>query len=241
MRRSSSQSKEMADPKPFIDSVTMLRERVPSFEQYPFSMPAIRHLRRLALHPRVTFFVGENGTGKSTLLEAIAAVEGINAEGGSRNFSFSTNDNVSELKTFLCGWNDPCARFERPMRISCAPNLSTTSQRKWSGWDSGAAELRCTSNRTARSFLSLIIHRFFGNGLYLLDEPEAALSPLRQMSFLAAVHDLTQAGSQFIIATHSPIIMAYPLATIYWFSEQGIAPIEYAETDHYKTTKAFLR
>ena len=89
-------------------------------------------------------------------------------------------------------------------------------------------------------FLSLVMHRFYGNGLYLLDEPEAALSPLRQLSFLAAIHDLSQSGSQFIIATHSPIIMAYPNATIYWFSDAGMAQIQYAQTEHYKTTKAFL-
>ena len=122
------------------------------------------------------------------------------------------------------------------LRAESFYNVATEMERL--GLRCGGASLHQQSH--GEKFLSLIIHRFFGNGLYLLDEPEAALSPLRQMSFLAAVHDLTQAGSQFIIATHSPIIMAYPLATIYWFSEQGIAPIEYAETDHYKTTKAFL-
>ena len=89
-------------------------------------------------------------------------------------------------------------------------------------------------------FLSLVINRFSGNGLYLLDEPEAALSPLRQLSFITAIHDLSRSGSQLIVATHSPIIMAYPNAVIYWFSEEGIAPIQYADTEHYKTTRGFL-
>ena len=84
------------------------------------------------------------------------------------------------------------------------------------------------------------MNRFYGNGLYLLDEPEAALSPLRQLSFLAAIHDLGKSGSQFIIATHSPIIMAYPNAAIYWFSDEGVLPIPYTETEHYKTTRAFM-
>jgi predicted ATPase len=89
-------------------------------------------------------------------------------------------------------------------------------------------------------FLSLVMNRFYGNGLYLLDEPEAALSPLRQLSFLAAIHDLIRSGSQFIIATHSPVIMAYPHAVIYWFSDDGIAPIQYTDTEHYKTTRTFM-
>jgi predicted ATPase len=99
---------EMAEHKPFIQFVTLLSERIPSFDKYPFSIPAIRHLRRLEIHPRVTFFVGENGTGKSTLMEAIAAAEGINVEGGSRNLSFCTNDNLSDLKDYV--------RLERPFR-----------------------------------------------------------------------------------------------------------------------------
>ena len=205
---------EMPDPQPFIQSVNLLRERVPSFEQYPFSIPAIRHLDRIEIHPRVTFFAGENGTGKSTLLEAIAAVEGINVEGGSRNFSFSTNDNSSCLKDYV--------RLERPMRslrktdayfFRAESFYNVASEMERLGVEYGERSLHRQSH--GESFLSLLLNRFCGNGLYLLDEPEAALSPLRQMSFLAAVHDLTQSGSQFIIATHSPIIMAYPCAAIY--------------------------
>jgi predicted ATPase len=89
-------------------------------------------------------------------------------------------------------------------------------------------------------FLTLMTERFSGNGLYLFDEPEAALSPQRQLTFLAALHDLVLRGGQFIIATHSPILMAYPDATIYNFTTAGIAPIEYEQTEHYKVTKAFL-
>jgi predicted ATPase len=229
----------MPDSKPFINAVTLLRERVSSFDQFPFSIPAIRHLKTLELGPRVTFFVGENGTGKSTLLEAIAAVEGINVEGGSRNFRFSTNENLSELKNYL--------RLERPMRslrktdayfFRAESFYNVASEMERLGVTYGQDSLHKQSH--GESFLSLVVHRFFGNGLYLLDEPEAALSPLRQLSFLVAVNDLTRSGSQFIIATHSPIIMAYPAATIYCFSEHGIAPIQYTETDHYKTTKAFM-
>jgi predicted ATPase len=217
----------------------MLWDRVESSDVYPFSIPAIKFLRTLRFHPRVTFFVGENGTGKSTLMEAIAAAEGINVEGGSRNFSFMTNDNSSNLKDFL--------RLERPFRslrktdayfFRAESFYNVASEMERLGVTCGQASLHRQSH--GEGFLSLVANRFYGNGLYLLDEPEAALSPIRQLSFLAAVHDLCKSGSQFIIATHSPIIMAYPNATIYSFSEGGIIPVVYAETEHFKTTKAFV-
>jgi predicted ATPase len=229
----------MMEHQPFIQFVTLLSEKVPSFDQYPFSIPAIKHLRRLEIHPRITFFVGENGTGKSTLLEAIAAAENINVEGGSKNFSFSTNNNLSSLKDFV--------RLERPFRSQRKTDAyffraesfyNVASEMERLGIVYGETSLHKQSH--GEGFLSLVINRFFGNGLYLLDEPEAALSPLRQLSFLTAIHDMSQSGSQLIIATHSPIIMAYPDATIYWFSRDGIAPIQYTDTEHYKTTKAFL-
>jgi predicted ATPase len=171
--------------------------------------------------------------------EAIAAAEGINVEGGSRNFSFSTNSNLSVLRDFV--------RLERPFRslrktdayfFRSESFYNVASEMERLGIEYGETSLHKQSH--GEGFLSLVINRFYGNGLYLLDEPEAALSPLRQLSFLAAIHDLSQSGSQFIIATHSPIIMAYPNAVIYWFSGDGIAPIRYTDTEHYKTTRAFI-
>jgi predicted ATPase len=227
------------EQQPFLQFVTLLPEKIPSFDQYPFSIPAIKHLRRLELHPQVTFFAGENGTGKSTLIEAIVAAEGINVEGGSRNFSFSTNDNASELKNFV--------RLERPFRSHRKTDAYFFRAESFFNVASEMErlEIRCGGKSLHRQshgegFLSLIANRFYGNGLYLLDEPEAALSPSRQLSFLTAIHDLSQSGSQFIIATHSPIILAYPNSVIYWFSEDGITPIQYTDTEHYKTTRAFF-
>jgi len=227
------------DREPFVKYVSLVRERVPSFTEYPFSIPAIQHLDQLDLGASVTFFVGENGTGKSTLLEAISVVAGLNAEGGSRNHTFHTRDTHSMLKD--------CLRLGRGIRSSRRSdafflraetfyNLSTECERL--GVEYGGRSLHDQSH--GESFLSLVLNRFFGNGLYLLDEPEAALSPLRQMSLLVAMHDLVATGSQFIIATHSPIIMAFPDAVIYRFSETGIAPVKYTETDHYRITKNFL-
>jgi predicted ATPase len=166
-------------------------------------------------------------------------LQGLNPEGGSRNFNFSTRDSHSNLAKCLrtgrgartVGKSD--AFF---LRAESFYNVATAAERI--GMVYGEKSLHDQSH--GESFMSLILNRFSGNGLYLLDEPEAALSPSRQLTFLRAIHDLIQDGSQFVIATQSPILMGYPNSTIYWFSNSGIAPVEYSETEHYKITKAFL-
>ena len=231
---------------PFIASLELLRHRVPDFGIYPFCIPALRNLHALKMNPTVTFFVGDNGTGKSTLLEAIAIVEGFNPEGGSRNFSFATRESHSEL----C----QCLRLARGLRrmrrtdgfffrAESYFNVATEIERSEKDIPGllrlyGGKSLHEQSH--GESFLSLVLNRLQGNGIYLFDEPEAALSPSRQMTFLAAMHDLVKRGSQFVIATHSPILMAYPGATIYQFTDASIDAISYRETEHYKVTKAFL-
>jgi predicted ATPase len=226
-------------PEPFIKDLTILPERVSSFETYPFSIPAIRQLSQLDFHPKVTFFAGENGSGKSTLLEAIAILQGLNPEGGSRNFNFATRESHSNLAR--------CLRLGRGMRAlrnsdafffraESFYNVATEAERI--GMVYGDKSLHEQSH--GESFMALILNRFSGNGLYLLDEPEAALSPSRQLSFLAAIYQLVENGSQFVIATQSPILLGYPDCTICWFSNSGIAPIGYTDTEHYKVTKAFL-
>jgi predicted ATPase len=229
----------LTDP-PFLKSVTLRREWVESFEVYPYSIPAIKHLATLELHPRVTFFVGENGTGKSTLLEAIAVAEGFNAEGGSRHAMFTTqatHDESLPRKLWL-GKNKIPRSDSFFLRAESFYNLSTYIQQI--GYSHAYGDRPLHEQSHGEAFLSLMIHRLSGNGLYLFDEPEAALSPQRQMTFLTALHDLVERGGQFIIATHSPIIMAYPDATILHFSETGIQPIAYQDTEHYKVTRAFL-
>jgi len=228
----------MLAAKPFIDSISLKREFVPSFDVYPFSIPAIRHLHSLKLHPRVTFFIGENGSGKSTLLEAIAVAEGFNAEGGSRNFMFKTRDTHSELHKCI-----GLARGVRRARhdsffLRAESFYNVASYADEIGVRYGSTSLHAQSH--GESFLTLFVERFTGNGLYLLDEPEAALSPQRQLTFLAALHDLVQRDSQFLIATHSPIVLAYPHAIIYALTENGIEQVAYEETEHYKVTRAFL-
>lgn len=231
---------------PFVKRVTLLRDDVPDFTAYPYSLPLIRSMDMLELHPKVTFVVGENGSGKSTLLEAIAVAMGFNAEGGSRNFSFSTRASHSTLHEYL-----RIARSTRKprtgffLRAESFFNVSTEIERLDEG-PGGGRIISAYGNRSlheqshGESFMALMINRFSGGGFYLLDEPEAALSPTRQLAVLARLHDLVRQGSQFIIATHSPILMAYPDALIYACSQDGLSPVAYEATEHYKITREFL-
>src|SRR5579862_3015647 len=219
----------------YLVDMRLKSEGVDSFEKYPFSLSAVRPLRRkrLEFHPAVTFFIGENGSGKSTLLEAIAVACGFNAEGGSRNFRFGTRDSHSELHRFLS-----IARgIQRPrdgffLRAESFFNVATEIEKLDAepgagppiGPSYGQRALHEQSH--GESFLALLLNRFRGEGLYLLDEPEAALSPSRQLSVITRIHDLVLQKSQFIIATHSPILMAYPEAYIYTFSPKGIERVK---------------
>jgi predicted ATPase len=233
----------------YVTEIKLNRSKVPSFDEYPFSLPAVRFLDTLELHPKVTFFVGENGSGKSTLLEAIAVNWGFNAEGGTKNFNFNTHSSHSSLHEYIRlskGTKKPRDGFflraesffnvataidkidEDPFPFSAPPLINTY----------GGKSLHEQSH--GESFLSLMMHRFSGDGFYIFDEPEAALSPQRQLASLVRIHDLIQDNSQFVIATHSPIIMAYPDSFIYDFSCEGIQRINYYDTEHYRVMYNFL-
>ncbi len=230
----------------FLRSVQLVRDRVGSFDRYPFAMAAVRALDELALHPKVTFFIGENGSGKSTLLEAIAVAAGFNAEGGSKNFRFATRPSESDLHEALRIVRNPTREHDGFfLRAESLFNVATeieTIQREAGGWLLGAyGGVSLHEQSHGESFLALAKNRFRGNGLYILDEPEAALSPSRQLAMLRIVDDLVvRRNSQFLIATHSPILMAYPHATIYEFGADGIRATAYAETEHYRLTRDFL-
>lgn len=224
----------------YLRAVRLERERVGDFGSYPFSIPAIGKLEELALDPKITFFVGENGAGKSTLIEAIAVLAGFNAEGGTINFNFGTRRSESELHQAL----RPIRSHRRPrdgffLRAESFFNVATEIERLGVGKNYGGKSLHEQSH--GESFIALAMNRFDGHGLYILDEPEAALSPQRQLSLLTLMHDLIEArDSQLIVATHSPILMAYPNATIYLLGAEGIEQIAYEDTEHYRITRDFL-
>jgi predicted ATPase len=224
----------------------LLRDRIPDPNRFPYNLPAVRGLTTLPFHPKVTFLVGENGSGKSTLLEAIAVACGLNPEGGSRNFNFATRASHSRL--------DECVRLAKTLatpgdsyflRAESFYNVATEIERldKEPGGPPiidayGGIPLHEQSH--GESFFALFRNRFRDHGLYLMDEPEAALSPKRQLQFLALLHDYVRRGGQFVIATHSPIIMAYPDARIYVLDGEGVRAVAYTDTEHYLVTRGFL-
>ncbi len=218
-------------------------------ESYLNSLPIIKYLSKnveLAFKKNVTFFVGENGTGKSTLLEAIAVAYGFNAEGGSKNFTFSTNATHSELFEHIEIAKRSYARDGFFLRAESLYNVATNidDMDKEPSFDPfviesyGGVSLHNQSH--GESFLSIVQNRFFGNGMYILDEPEAALSPMRLLTLMAEINELVKKNSQFIIATHSPILLAFPDADILEFSQEGIKRVDYKDTEHYRITKRFL-
>lgn len=220
--------------KPYLRAVTIDPDADPDFDAYPFSIPAVRALGVLEPHPDVTFFVGENGAGKSTVLEAIAVALGLPAEGGTRNVQREQQE-VSPLQRHLKivkSFKHP--RFSYFLRAESLFNVFTYLDRLEPG---GGPSLH--ENSHGEAFMQ-VLQGFSGDGLYLLDEPEAALSPNRQLAALAVIDRLVRQGAQFIVATHSPILLAYPRAKILLFDETGISHVDYEDTEHYAVTRDFL-
>nr|WP_232510233.1 AAA family ATPase [Paenibacillus crassostreae] len=223
------------------------RQGIPSYDNYPFNLGVIKSLHKLDLHPKVTYIVGENGMGKSTLMESIAVAWGFNPEGGTINFSFSTRSTHSDLYEYIQLIKGPYRPkdgffFRAESYYNLATNIDDLDSQDSSDRpikeSYGGKSLHEQSH--GESFFSTFVHRFGGKGLYILDEPEAALSPLRQMAMLARIHELVQQNSQFIISTHSPILMAYPDSIIYNLNPDGIEMSSLEETDHYVIMKEFL-
>lgn len=223
---------------PFVSRFEIVRERVASWSSYPYSIPAIAKLGTCILHPKVTYFVGENGSGKSTILEGLALALGLNAEGGTQNFRFATRSSESSLGHSLRLARTP----SRPntmffLRAESYFNVATqVEQLGVRGY--GNKSLHEQSH--GESFLTLLRERFTEGGLYILDEPEAALSPARQIDALARIHDLVNEGSQFVIATHSPILLSFAEATIYELSTDGIHAVRWDDTEAVRVTRAFF-
>ena len=234
------QAKEaLGAEKNILISFDLKHEKVDSFEKYPFSLPVVKHLERTVLDPHVTYIVGENGSGKSTLLEALAITQGFNPEGGTTNFHFTTRPSHSVLHEYLrvvkTGKRAQTGFF---LRAESFFNVATEIEALGVGDAYGGTPLHELSH--GEGFLALMRHRFGANGLYILDEPEAALSPARQMSILTLIHELVKQGSQFIISTHSPILLAYPHSTIYEISQSGLKKMSYDETQTVQISRQFL-
>ncbi len=231
----------------FLIGLRLLRDKVPSLAEYPFTIPAVGQLDELRFEQPVTFFIGENGAGKSTLLEAIAVASGLNPEGGSRNFNFATRASHSGLKDYL-----RLVRSPRRVRDSyflraesyfnVATNIEALDEEPFGGpkiiGSYGGKSLHEQSH--GESFFALFMNRLRADGFYIFDEPEAALSPTRQLSFLSRMHELVDEGSQFLIATHSPILMAYPQASIYLMADGPPRLVAYRDTEHFAVTRNFL-
>jgi predicted ATPase len=210
-------------------------------EAFPFALPAVQALRRaLAFHPQVTFLVGENGSGKSTILEALATKLDLDAEGGDTVMTFVEREADTPLHEALVlarGARSPSMRYF--LRAESFFNVARHVDANPRALKAhGGQALHGMSH--GESFLTLVVERFYPDGLFLLDEPEAAMSPQGCLTLLRRMRELALDGAQFVIATHSPLLLAYPDATIYELGDDGIETVSYEDTDHYRLTRAFL-
>lgn len=242
-----------SEPEPeggFLLGLRLREERPEVDDSYVFDLPVVRQLAalgRLPLHPHVTLLVGENGVGKSTLLEAVATAYGFNPEGGSLNLRFATEETHSPLHEAIIlekgvqrartgfflraeSFYNVVSAIDELDRIPAAAPKIVESY--------GGRSLHRMSHGEA--FLALVMNRFGPRGLYLLDEPEAALSPVRQIALLHRIRELAAQGSQFVLSTHAPILMAIPDAWLYWIDDRGIQRKDYRAVDHVQTMRRFL-
>jgi predicted ATPase len=224
--------------KPFLISASLRSDAELKLHEYPLNIPAVRDLSTIKFHPNVTFFVGENGSGKSTVLEAIALALGFGAEGGTKNVQLKTVESVSPLhEAIRLAKGLPQPRDGYFLRAESFFNVASYMDEV--GYtDSYGGSLHTRSHGEA--FMAVLVNKLRGDGIYLLDEPEAALSPNRQMAALRAIHQLVEAHSQLVIATHSPILLAYPHAKIIHFDSAGVSEVAYEDTEHFVITRDFL-
>lgn len=227
----------------FIKKIDIDKESIPNKNIYPFNIKVIKNFKTLHLNKRVTFITGENGVGKSTFIEALAVALGLPAEGGTENFRYETKNTTSNLANHLI-----ISTYDRPkmkffLRAESFYNFSSEVQRLveeddfYTLYSSYGGNLHTVSH--GESFIQLVKNRFTENGLYILDEPEAALSPSRQMTLLCLIDELSKKGCQFIIATHSPILISYRDGEILDLNN-SFKTIKYEDTEIYRTYKMYL-
>lgn len=232
----------------YISRVSLIKE-IPQ-GNYLRNLPVVKNLRKtegIRFNKNVTFLVGENGVGKSTLVEGIAVAMGFNPEGGTVNFNFTTKDSHSDLHNYLTvsrGYKRHRDGFF--LRAESFYNVASNIDDMDEGGGMGAPIIASYGGVSlhkqshGESFMALVENRFGGNGLYILDEPEAALSPMRLMRLMCYMQELVKQDSQFIISTHSPILMTFPGAEVLQITEEGIRSVNYKDTEHFMVTKRFM-
>ncbi len=235
---------------PLLDKLCVQFLPTVNLESYPFCLNTVKSLKSIEFPTQVTFFVGENGTGKSTILEAIAHKVGFGPEGGSKNINFKTSHGNTENASskladcLTLSWRQKPTNgyFFRAESFFNVANYVDYLELECGGFAYGPYGGESLHEQShGESFLSFFKSRVGAQGFFIFDEPEAALSPQRQLVLLSIIHELcTDFHSQFIIATHSPLLLAYPGATIYSCDSSILTPISYTETEHYKITKKFL-
>lgn len=230
----------------YLKSIDINKTQIPT-NDYICNLPIIKNFQKINFKNPVTIFVGENGMGKSTLIEAIAVKWGFNPEGGGINFNFQTRRTHSELNKYITLIKTPYHPkdgyfFRAESLYNIASNIEDLDSIKCNAPPiSDAYGGKSLHNQShGESFLSIFFKRFLGNGLYILDEPEAALSPISQMSLIIRINELVNLNSQFIISTHSPILLTLPNAQIFEIKNNGIFEKQYFETEHYKLMKNFF-
>lgn len=221
---------------PYVPSAGLRRDVALDFSRYPLNIPAVRDIGQIRFHPSVTFLVGENGSGKSTVMEALAMALGFSAEGGSKHTQFQT---TAAAASALHDWiyvarTAPAPQDSFFLRAESFFNVASY----YDQIEDSRPSLHSVSHGEA--FMEVLLQRLRGQGLYLLDEPEAALSPSRQLAALRAIDELVHGASQFIIATHSPILLAYPHARIVQLDADGLREIAYEDTEPFVITRDFL-
>lgn len=231
----------------YVNRVSLAKE-IPQ-GNYLRDLPVVENLKKMEgirLTKNVTFLVGENGVGKSTLIEGIAVATGFNPEGGTINFSFATRESHSDLHNYLTvsrGYKKHRDGFflRAESFYNVASNIDEMDEEPGGApiiSSYGGVSLHKQSH--GESFMALVENRFSGNGLYILDEPEAALSPMRLMRLMCYMQELVRQDSQFIISTHSPILMTFPGAEVLEITAEGIQAVNYKDTEHFLITKRFM-
>jgi predicted ATPase len=224
-------------------SVALEKSKVEDWGSYPFTVNSIRSMEKITVRSRMLFFVGENGSGKSTLLEGIAAHYGFGLEGGNRNTLFTSSESVNSIEPLRKALNLVFSKRTGKgfyLRAESFFNLATYVDNIGAEWGYGGTSLHQQSH--GESFFAILENRIESAGLYLMDEPEAALSPQRQLAMLAMLHGIARNNDeiQFVIATHSPILLSYPGAQILSFDDDTIHEISYQETQAYQVMKGFM-